>query len=128
MMRLVGFAVGVLAFLAAHGIQVLEWNAWFGGVHEPWFLNAGRAIALTLASVGVASLIVAVRNASARKVRGISIAAGAFVAMTAVLFLKPGGPGTIFPMVMASGGLLILAASTLGAWLGRATRRVLNGR
>jgi hypothetical protein len=48
--------------------------------------------------------------------------------MTAVLFLKEGGPGTIFPIVMVAGGALILISSTLGALIGREVRRAAKGR
>ena len=58
-----------------------------------------------------ASLIAGVLRLS-----GAMIAAGAATAMTLVLLL--GGSGTIVPIVLAAGGLMLAAASLLGAWLG----------
>jgi hypothetical protein len=124
--RALAFAAGFLAFLAAHELEVIRWAAWFGGAHEPWFLNSGRAALATLAWVGAASGIVALFSASRPGPRGFSVALGAFVCMTAVLFLKPGGPGTIFPIVMVAGGGSIAISSVLGAWIGRVVRGVVK--
>ena len=76
-----------------------------------WFLNSGRAIAFTLGCVFAASLIGGVL-----RLPGATIAAGAATAMTLVLLL--GASGTIVPIVLAAGGLMLAAASLLGAWLG----------
>lgn len=118
MVRLIGFVAGALAFVAAHAVERAHWRDWFQGAHEPWFLNSGRAIVFTIAWVCVVSALVAAFNWSTRPVRGITIAAGAFAAMTAVLFLKEEGPGTIFPIVMVVGGAILLTSSALGAWVG----------
>ena len=122
------FAFGALTFGGVHAIEVMRWTAWFGGVHEPWFLNSGSATVFTLVCVAAASGIVALSSASVPSVRGITFGAGACAAMTAVLIMKQGGPGTIFPIVMAVGGLFILMSSALGAWIGREARRAVWGR
>jgi hypothetical protein len=124
--RLARFAVGFLVFLAAHAIQVLQWNAWFGGVHQAWFLNSGRAIVFTLTVVFVAGGVSALVGRSDTPAKGVTLAAGSFTAMTIVLFMKKGGPGTIFPIVMVAGGLFILASSTLGAFIGREIGRAMK--
>ena len=111
MARCQGFAVGVLAFVGAHAIEVARWTAWFGGTYEPWFLNSGRAIVFTMACLFVASLVAGIVRLS-----GIMIAAGGATAMATVLFL--GGGSTILPLVLAAGSLLIAGASLLGGWLG----------
>jgi hypothetical protein len=111
MARWAGFVVGLLTFSGAHAIEVAKWAPWFGGAHAPWFLNSGRAIAFTLGCVFAASLIAGVLRLS-----GATIAAGAATAMTLVLLL--GDSGTIVPIVLAAGGLMLAAASILGAWLG----------
>ena len=116
-----GFAAGLLIFVAAHEVEVLKWAAWFGGAHEPWFLNSGRAVAFTMACLFVGSL-----TSGWLRLSGLMIAAGAATAMMAVLFLKEGGPGTIFPIVIAVGTVSILAISLLGAWLGGEIRRVVT--
>jgi hypothetical protein len=111
MARWLGFAVGVLTFVGSHAIEVAMWTPWFGGAHAPWFLNSGRAVIFTLGCLFVASLIAGMLRWS-----GVAFAAGAAMAMTAVLFLGDGS--TIFPIVLASGGLFIAATSLLGSWLG----------
>lgn len=111
MARWLGFVIGLLTFIGAHAIEVAKWALWFGGTHAPWFLNSGRAIAFTLGCVFAASLIGGVL-----RLPGATIAAGAATAMTLVLLL--GASGTIVPIVLAAGGLMLAAASLLGAWLG----------
>jgi hypothetical protein len=111
--RGVGFAAGLVTFVAAHEVEVLKWAAWFGNVHDPWFLNSGRAVVFTMACVFVSSLIAGWLRLSA-----FMVAAGAAVAMTVVQFLKEGGSGTIFPIVIAVGAAFILAVSLLGVWIG----------
>jgi hypothetical protein len=111
-------AGGFFTFVAAHAIEAAKWSDWFHGTGEPWFLNAGRAALLTIGAVSLTSAVMAALVGSTKAVSGVSIAGGAFVAMAAVLFLKPGGPGTIFPIVLAVGGGLLLLGSVLGAWIG----------
>ena len=111
MARWLGFVIGLLTFSLAHAIEVAKWALWFGGAHAPWFLNSGRAIAFTLGCVFAASLI-----AGALRLSGATIAAGAATAMSLVLLI--GGSGTLVPIVLAAGGLMLAATSLLGAWLG----------
>jgi hypothetical protein len=126
--RFVGFAIGALTFAMSHALEVAMWSEWFGGVNEPWFLNNGPAAAFTLGCVLIASGGLALLNPSGRPVRGVTLALGAFAAMTVALFLKAGGPGTIFPIVLAVGGVFLLISSTLGAWIGREIRGAVKGR
>jgi hypothetical protein len=116
--RAVGFVAGLLTFVAAHEVEVLKWAAWFGSVHDPWFLNSGRAVAFTMACLFVSSLI-----AGWFRLSGFMFAAGATTAMIVVLFLKEGGPGTIFPIVIAIGTAFILVISMLGVWIGDTCRK-----
>ena len=95
----------------------------FGGEHEPWFLNSGKAVAFTLACVFVAGAA-----GGGLGLPGLAIAAGSFVALTLVLFVKEGGPGTIFPIVMTVGGLFVMGSSALGAWIGTEIRREVRRR
>ena len=110
--RWFGFALGLLTFVAVHSLEALMWVPWFGGVHDPWFLNSGRAAAFTMGSLFAVGLI-----GGALRVSGLGIAAGAAAAMAVVLMW--GGGGSIFPIVLVAGGLLILVSSTLGAWIGK---------
>jgi hypothetical protein len=128
MRRCLGFILGALAFAAAHAVERAHWHDWFHGAYEPWFLNSGWAILFTVGAVAVASAVLAALASSTQAARGLSIAAGAFVAMTAILFLKPGGPGTIFPIVMVAGGALLLFGSMIGAWAASRVRRAPRAR
>jgi hypothetical protein len=110
--RGIGFAAGGLAFIATHAIEVLLWAAWFGGAHDPWFLNSGRAIVFTMGCLFGASVIGGLIGLS-----GLAIAAGAAVTMALVLFVR--GGSTIFPIVLAFGWAVIAVSSLLGAWLGK---------
>jgi hypothetical protein len=114
--RVQGFSIGLTTFMAAHQLEVLLWPIWFGGAHDPWFLNSGRAIAFTMACLFGASLISGILGLS-----GLMLAAGGITAMTIVLSLRDGS--TLFPIVVAIGGLMIASASLLGAWLGSEIRR-----
>jgi hypothetical protein len=115
--RCLGFAIGLLTFVGAHAIEVAKWASWFGGAHAPWFLNSGRAVIFTLGCLFVASLVAGILRWS-----GVAFAAGAVTAMTAALFFGEGS--TIFPIVLASGGLFIAVTSLLGSWLGSEISRL----
>jgi len=119
--RAVGFVAGLVTVVAAHGVEALKWAAWFGSAYEPWFLNSGRAVAFTMACLFLTSLI-----SGWLRLSGFMFAAGAATAMTAVLFLKEGGPGTIFPIVIVAGSVLIVAISMLGVWVGGELFRIVR--
>lgn len=112
------FVLGAVTFLFAHAAIVVGWTAWFdpSGRHAAWFLNSGRGVAFTVVCLAVASAATASFRPCAlreRVVAGIVFAAGAAVAMTAVLL--SGDPGTIFPIVLVVGWLIALASSLTGA-------------
>jgi hypothetical protein len=107
-----------MTFMAAHEVEVFKWAAWFGSAaHGPWFLNSGRAVAFMMAVLFVSSLI-----SGWLRLPVLTVVAGAATAMTVVLFLKQGGPGTIFPIVIAVGTVLVLAIGALGVWIGGEAR------
>jgi len=122
-----GFIAGAVAFAAAHAIEARHWSDWFQGQYAPWFLNSGRALLFTLAVVTLMSVAIAALNRAPRPVRGIAIGGGAFVAMAVLLFVGP-GPGTIFPIVLAVGGVALLGSSVSGAWFGAVIRRKVGAR
>ena len=128
MVRLIGFICGAAAFGAAHVVEVAQWHGWFQGEYEPWFLNSGRAILFTFSCVAVAAMLVALFGRPARGVRGITVGGGAVAAMTYIMLFTGPGPGTLFPIVLVAGGSLLLASSTLGAWVGRWIIGAIAGR
>ena len=121
MSRWIGFAIGFLTFLAAHAIEVAMWTPWFGGAHNPWFLNSGRSIVLTMSCLFVASLI-----AGGFRIEGRMITAGATTAMTIVLVWI--GGSTIFPIVVMGGCLFLAFCSLMGAFTGREIARAIRGK
>jgi hypothetical protein len=119
--------IGGAAFAASHVVVVSKWTTWFGGgAWEPWFLNdGGRAVLFTALCLFAAALIVSLlwaRGALDSIVHGLIVAAGAAAAMVGVLAAFV-GLGTIFPIVLAAGGLVAFVstfvASVLAAVIGR---------
>lgn len=125
MRRWTALFLGAAAFLAAHLVEVREWQRWFapGSDFAPWFLNAGRAVAFTAVCLFLAGVItgaVGPRTLREGAVLGGYAAAGAALAMTTVLVAA--GPGTIFPIVLAVGYVVAAASAVSGALVGGAIR------
>jgi|KBSMisStaDraftv2_1062788.scaffolds.fasta_scaffold2009473_1 hypothetical protein len=107
--------VGGVAFVASHYVEAARWQTWFGGEHAPWFLNDGnRAVLFTMTCLFGAALVAGLlwaRDAPDAVVEGANVAGGAAIAMAILLFMAPGGPGTLFPIAIAI-GLVTLVVST----------------
>jgi len=86
-----------------------------------WFVNSGTGVGAVALAFALAGALVGI----ARK-RSINeaamVAAGAAVAMTLILFSI--GPGTIFPIVLVFGTVILGGATATGLGLGMAVRRV----
>ena len=121
--RAIGLTIGLLTFAGTHAIEVVMWNDWFGGTHRPWFLNSGPALAFTVVCLFGVSVI-----AGRFRISGAMIAGGAFIAMALIMFLKEGGAGDIFPLVLVAGAVFIAGATLLGAWLGSELGHWLSSR
>jgi hypothetical protein len=129
MLRWKGVISGALSFVAAHLVETAAWRQWFdpAGQYGPWFLNSGRAVAFTAGCLLLGGAASAIRSSDRRAAfaQGVSVAAGACVAMAVVLFAT--GPGTLFPIVLAIGGSIAIVSALAGAlasWL--LTRRVVR--
>jgi hypothetical protein len=122
--RAIAIGAGAFTFWAAHIVEVAHWHDWFRGAYDPWFLNSGRAVVFTLASVAFVSAAVGAFDRRPRATKGLTLAGGAFAAMVLVLFLRAAGPGTIFPIVIVAGGVLLVVSSVAGAWAGTLLGRV----
>jgi hypothetical protein len=124
MIRWKSLTLGAVAFLASHALESANWSAFDpGAAYSPWFLNSGRAVVFTAACLLAAAAIEGIVAASTWRdaiVRGGNIAAGAFVAMCIVLLAR--GPGTLFPIALALGGLVAAASSIAGALIGSGVR------
>jgi len=114
-----GFVIGAAVFVAAHALEARHWSDWFNGEYEPWFLNSGRAVLLTLGMLWIASALTAAFARSPRPVRGLAICGGAFGAMVVVLFTGR-GPGSLFPIALGSGGVALFCSVVAGTGAGTA--------
>jgi hypothetical protein len=108
--------LGAATFTAAHAVEVWKWQAWFGGAqHAPWFLNGdGRAVLFVAACVFVSTFVsgfLSARSKSEAVLQGISVAAGAVAAMIVILLRLPGGPGNLFPIVIAAAAVILVGAA-----------------
>lgn len=122
---------GALTFVAAHLILVATWQTWFGGGDgfPPWFMNSKAAVAFTAAMFAAVSAVVAAGPPGQRLESAIAAACffafGAVVVMAVLLFRVPGGPGSIFPITIGIGAIVLTSASVGGAaagWLARGSR------
>ncbi len=122
MIRWKSAALGAAVFGAAHLVLTARWREWFqpGGDFAPWFLNSGRAVALTGGSLFIAGALVGLAARGGVReaiVAGGNLAGGAMVAMCVVLALT--GPGTLFPIALTIGAGVIVfncVAGALMAW------------
>lgn len=124
-------AFGSAAFGAAHALEVYRWREWFDpeNRHEPWFLNSGSALILTLAAVAAAAaagVLLSSRGARNASRQSLQVAGGAVLAMAITIFVI--GPGTIFPIVLAMGATLMTLGALLGGLLGFAAAWCLGAR
>jgi hypothetical protein len=125
MIRWPSALVGGAAFLMAHLVQTLAWRTWFHGTFEPWFLNSGRAVAVTAALLVVAGAVVSASDRRESIIRGANVAGGALIAMIGVLSVI--GPGNLFPIVIVIGAAIAVASAGAGALAGWGLRRARTG-
>jgi hypothetical protein len=116
------YVAGAVAFAAAQAVLFLM----AGQSARPtidssgWFLNSGTGIAVMAAVVAAASLIASKAFPPALWRGWTAFASGGVMALVAAVFLF--GPGTIFPIVIAAGAVVIAVAALLGAWVARLLR------
>ena len=134
MKRLAAVIAGAVTFLAVHAILVRTWPVWSSGADgfAPWFMNSGRAVLLAAAVFLAVSAICGAtlsepRAESAAMTAG-HVTIGAVLVMIGVLFRLPGGPGTLFPVAIVVGALVIGGASVTGAVLAACGRALFARR
>ena len=124
-----GTGLGIAAFIVSHIIIVAKWGTWFDGApeHWPYWMNsASRSpILFTLGNVLVtAAMPVGLWMGEPKNVDGTlatfliapaAVAVGATMAMVVVLFTQPQGPGTLFPIAIAVGGLILFVGAFVGS-------------
>jgi hypothetical protein len=120
--------LGASAFLASHALEVVEWQAFDPRLaYKPWFLNSGRAVLFTAAWLFAAATVegaVAAVDRLDAVARGVSLAAGALIAMVVVIFWA--GPGTIVPIALAFGAAIAAIAAVAGSLIGWGVHRTIR--
>jgi hypothetical protein len=121
-------ATGALAFAATQFLMfVRAGDAPITLDGSGWFLNSGVGVALVAGVLAGACAVLAVVTPKSRmwQVSG-AFAAGAIAAMIVSLLVI--GPGTLFPIVIAIGGGLIVIAALAGGAVGSSARSLVRRR
>lgn len=123
--RVISVVIGVVAFGLAHGLITgtsLRATLTPDPMIRPWFTNASGSVLLTAALVAFAAFAFALGSADRRSalVRGVTVGAGAIVAMFAVMLQM--GIGTLGPIAFIVGGAVLLAAGTAGGGVAAALK------
>ena len=115
MLRWTSLVLGAAAFLAAHAVERALWRSWFSSEWEPFFMNSGRAVLFTAACVLIAGLLAALlaRDRGDALIHAGNVTAGAAAVMIMTLFST--GPGTLFPIAIVLGLVVLAVGSYLGA-------------
>ncbi|HZR24922.1 MAG TPA: hypothetical protein VFA59_15120 [Vicinamibacterales bacterium] len=113
-------AIGASTFALAHTIEWHFRDTWFHGAYTPWFLDSGPAIAFTMVSLFIVGVTAGSANRREAVTRSSNAWVGASLAMAVTLFVI--GPGTIFPIVIVGGALVLALAIAAGALLGSLLR------
>jgi hypothetical protein len=110
------FLAGAVAFATAQAVLFLaaEPPARRAIDGEGWFLNSGTGIAVMTAVLVAASLVVSRALPGRLWQRWGLFVGGGVVALVGAVFLF--GPGTIFPLVIVTGAVVIAVAALAGAW------------
>src|SRR5205807_5258867 len=106
-----------------------KWSTWFHGApqHRPYWMNSASSIPIlfTVSIVATAGMIAAWARTRSRKrihprltdavTSGALVAVGASVSMIVILFIGPGRPGSLFPIAIATGGLVLSLGAIVGS-------------
>lgn len=121
--RVPHFLAGAVAFAAAQAVLFV----WAGSTVRPtidsggWFLNSAAGIAaMAIVSAAGSAAVARARPTVTLWDGWAAFVAGAALVFVATLFAL--GPGTIFPIVIAAGVLVIAAGALGGSTVGRLGR------
>jgi len=110
--------MGAVAFLAAHVLERMMWLQWFADQSMvAWFTNSGRAVLVTVGFMFVAGFLsnLRTRDRQERMLGAANVAGGGILALVVALVMS--GAGTIFPLVIIIGAVLIIAGTYAGAFI-----------
>jgi hypothetical protein len=110
------FLAGAVAFAAAQAVLFLvaEPPARQTIDGEGWFLNSSTGIAVMAAVLVAASLVVSRALPAPLWQRWALFVGGGIAALVGAVFLF--GPGTIFPIVIVAGAVVIAVSALVGVW------------
>jgi hypothetical protein len=118
--QLISAAAGGVLFLAVQAMMVNLVSGAVATADPPWwFLNSGRNVAIVAAVLASGAAVLALTGSDIL-IRATAFAGGAMLAMIALLFVI--GPGSIFPIVIVVGGVVMSIAVACGAVVGRLVR------
>ena len=106
-------------FLLIQGLLMLTTAPIAAVENSGWFLNSGRGVAAVGLVCAMAGALIGFGRQN--KVREAAMGAGGAVLAMVVLFSI--GPGTIFPIVIVFGTVIIAAATAAGTGVGVEVRR-----
>jgi len=112
---MVPLVVGGLTF-AITQVWLLAASTGSGTSDPGWFLNGPDAGFAVMATVAIVSALIAALRPATSLEGAVAFGAGAVVAMIIVLFVT--GPGTIFPIVIVVGTVVLSVATFVGSGLG----------
>jgi hypothetical protein len=124
--RVLSVVIGIAAFGFAHALVTGSWlratlapNPMF----RPWFTNSSGAVLLTAGVVALAAFALGLAGLDRRAAltRGVTVGAGAIVAMFAVMWQM--GFGTLGPIAFFVGALVLIAAGTAGGGAAAALKK-----
>jgi hypothetical protein len=124
--------VGAVTFAGFHLALTATWQTWFhgGGGHSPWFLNTLEGVlaaALVFFIVGLTiAFLKAEPTVAKTSLRACQVVAGAALPTIGALAVLPGGPGSLAPLAIVIGIIVLLVPSVAGALAGHAARRFLT--
>ncbi len=114
--------LGALVFVAAEFALFHAADGGLGSDSAGWFLNSGRGVVVVGAALAALAVVVGLVGSLPLVPSGSALAFGAVAAMAVSLFVV--GPGTIFPIVIAVGTMVITIAIAIGLALGVGVRKL----
>lgn len=120
--RLLALLSGATLFFAVQAWLFYAVAEISGISNSGWFLNTSRGVATVCITFAAAGALMGLLRSDAHQREATLAAAGGVVAMVIVLFHI--GPGTLFPIVLAIGTVMIGGSTAAGLVLGILLRRL----
>ncbi|MBP7147873.1 MAG: hypothetical protein KBD01_10040 [Acidobacteria bacterium] len=124
---IVSFALGLGVFLLLQLLLVLTWELVFAWaeVHEPWFLNSGKALVSSCAFIFICTVVILLARRRSSIADVLALTAG--IVLGSAIVLVSLGAGNIWPLVLIFGSVLCTVSVVLGAAVAFGVRRLCGG-